>query len=92
MYVSDWKEQDGYSEAFFAIAVNFSPIFKIRAVKDIDGMYHPVVRDYTTGIILEESAEKLNQTAAKYKAMCLATSYLNHVYQSSIRNRLVNQR
>lgn len=92
MFVSDWKEFNGHCEATFSVSAEFSPIFFLRAVKNGDGTYHPTISDYPSRQLLQESNESLRLETAKYRAMCLATSFLNHSYQTSIRNKLINQR
>ena len=63
MYVTEWKEEiDGsYHEAIVSLREGLTPIFKIRAVKMIDGQYMAVVRDHKTGHMVASRAYGINK-------------------------------
>ena len=54
MNLTPWKEEDDktFFQCIARIREGISPIFRLRAVKMIDGNYSAVVRDYVTGKML----------------------------------------
>ncbi len=62
MNLTPWKEEDDGSifECHASLRSGLSPIFKLRAVKLMDGKYSAVVRDYITGILLSQNQPDTN--------------------------------
>jgi hypothetical protein len=59
MFVSKWVSEDGYHESLISLREGLPPILKARAVLDSDGLYHCVVRDFTSGLMLASNFRDL---------------------------------
>lgn len=46
LYTSKWEVLDGYHECLMSLHENLTPILRVRAVKNGDGMFIPLVRDF----------------------------------------------
>jgi hypothetical protein len=57
IYTSQAIEEDGIVEIHLSLTHETTPLMKCRAVKDKDheGKYIAIVRDYNTGILIDQS-------------------------------------
>lgn len=78
MFNSVWEENDGYYESLVSVNESETPILKARAVKDGDGLYQPVIRDYKTGVLLD-IGESVELDDAQLIAIEMAEIYIEGI-------------
>lgn len=78
MFNSMWEKNEGYYESLVSVDENKAPILKARAVKDCDGLYQPIIRDYSTGVLLDVG-ESVELDDAQLIAIEMAEVYIEGI-------------
>ena len=58
MHLTKWIEEDGYHECFVSFTQTSAPYLKIRAVKEIDETFRPILRCHKSGEMVATSTHK----------------------------------
>lgn len=53
MEISNWVPNDGYYEAVIRLRPDTEPILRLRTVTNGDGSFSAVVRDYSSGVMID---------------------------------------
>ena len=77
LYFSNWQVLDGYHECLMSLHEVLTPILRVRVVKNGDGMFCPIVRDYgPPGKMVASAPVNENFDNAKIIAIEKAKSFM----------------
>jgi hypothetical protein len=62
VYTTKPVAEDGYLEIHLSLSDGLTPLMKCRAVRNSDGSYTAIVRDFNSGILIDQSNIKFDDT------------------------------
>lgn len=76
MHQERWIEQDGYVESLVSLKPGLGTVLRVRAVRNGAGKFEPVVRDFTTGIVVASTPYQDDLKPTMARATELARGFL----------------
>lgn len=77
MYLSEWKDEDGYKECLVSFE-RFTPeVLKLRIVLNSRGNWTSIIRDYKTGTSIRTGYLELEVEDAKKEAIKFLKEYIS---------------
>ncbi len=77
MYLTEWKDGDGYKECLVSFERYTPEVLKLRVVLNSRGNWTPIIRDYKTGTSIRIGYLELEVEAAKKEAIKFLQDYIN---------------